>query len=173
MSKILVIAPHPDDEVLGAGGTIARLSREGHQVFIVIVTQGDPSMFDLAFIERLKKEALEAHQILGVHETIFLEGFPLLLLDTVPHSRLNEALRETIYKIRPEFLFIPFRGDIHLDHRLVFDSAMVAARPNTEIYIKAIYAYETLSETNWNAPLLTPGFSPNVYVDISDFLGSN
>jgi LmbE family N-acetylglucosaminyl deacetylase len=170
MSRVLVIAPHPDDEVLGVGGTIARLAREGHDVFVVIVTRGDPSMFDPGFIEQGRYEALEAHRLLGVHDTIFLEGFPAALLDTVPHSRLNDALKEVIYDIKPQILFIPFNGDIHRDHRLVFESALVAARPNNNCQIQAIYVYETLSETNWNAPLLTPSFSPNTYFDISSFL---
>lgn len=170
MSKVLVIAPHPDDEVLGVGGTIARFAHEGHDVFVVIVTHGDPSMFDSGFIEQGRQEAIKAHRLLGVRDTIFLEGFPAALLDTVPHSRLNEALRKVLHDIEPQILFIPFNGDIHQDHRLIFDSALVAARPNSTQQIQAIYAYETLSETNWNAPLLTPGFLPNTYFDISVFL---
>lgn len=167
--RVLVIAPHPDDEVLGVGGTIARLGYKGHDVFVTIVTQGDPSMFDPAFIEQARQEALEAHRLLGVRDTIFLEGFPAALLDTIPHSQLNQALGKVLHDVEPELLFIPFNGDVHLDHRLVFESALVAARPNTQP-VRAIYAYETLSETNWNAAPLTPGFLSNTYFDISAFL---
>jgi LmbE family N-acetylglucosaminyl deacetylase len=170
MSRVLVIAPHPDDEVLGVGGTMARLAHEGHDVFVAIITHGDPSMFALDFIEQGRQEALEAHRLLGVRDTIFMEGFPAALLDTVPHSQLNESLRKLLYDVKPQLLFIPFNGDIHLDHRLVFESALVAARPNSTQQVQAIYAYETLSETNWNAPPLTPGFLPNTYFDISAFL---
>ena len=167
---VLIVAPHPDDEVLGVGGTIARFAHEGHDVFVTIVTHGDPSMFDPIFIEQGRQEALEAHRLLGVRDTIFLEGFPAALLDTVPHSQLNEALGKVLHDVEPELLFIPFNGDVHLDHRLVFESALVAARPNSTQQVQAIYAYETLSETNWNAALLTPGFLPNTYFDISAFL---
>ena len=170
MSRVLVIAPHPDDEVLGVGGTIARLAHEGHDVFVTIVTHGDPSMFGPVFIEQGRQEALKAQRLLGVRETIFLEGFPAALLDTVPHSRLNEALRKVLHDLKPEILFIPFNGDVHLDHRLIFESALVAARPNSAQQVQTIYAYETLSETNWNAAPLTPGFLPNTYFDISAFL---
>ena len=170
MSKVLVIAPHPDDEVLGVGGTIARLAYEGHDVFVAIVTHGDPSMFDPAFIAQGRKEALEAHRLLGVRDAIFLEGFPAALLDTIPHARLNEALQKVLHNVEPEILFIPFYGDVHLDHRLIFESALVAARPNRTQQVQVIYAYETLSETNWNAAPLTPGFLPNTYFDISAFL---
>ncbi len=167
---VLVIAPHPDDEVLGVGGTMARLAREGHDVIVTIVTRGDPSMFDPDFIEQGRSEARTAHQMLGVQDTIFLEGFPAARLDSVPHSQLNEALQKLLEEVEPDVLFIPFNGDIHLDHRLVFESALVAARPNGEQQVQTIYAYETLSETNWNAPLLTPAFAPNIYFDISGFL---
>ncbi|MCS6803936.1 MAG: PIG-L deacetylase family protein [Acidobacteriota bacterium] len=167
MTRILVIAPHPDDEVLGVGGTMARLVREGHDVYAAIVTRGDPSMFDAASVEQTREEARAAHKRLGIHETIFLEGLPAALLDTVPHARLNEALTELLNTVRPDYLFIPFAGDLHRDHRLVFESALVAARPTGSSLVQAIYAYETLSETNWFAPPLTPGFVPNSYVDIS------
>jgi LmbE family N-acetylglucosaminyl deacetylase len=170
MNNILIVAPHPDDEVLGVGGTIARLSKEGNNVYVVIVTKGQPPMFDEALIEQSRQEAREAHQLLGVSDTIFLDGFPAAGLDTVPHHKLNEAIKDIIAKVKPSILFVAFYGDIHLDHRLVFESTLVAARPNGENCIKAIYAYETLSETNWNAPFITPGFLPNVYFDINDFL---
>jgi len=170
MSRVLVIAPHPDDEILGVGGTIARLAHEGYEVFVVIVTRGDPTMFDPVFIEKGRQEALEAHQLLGVCDTIFLEGFPAALLDTIPHCRLNDALQEVLHNLTPDILFVPFYGDVHIDHRLIFESVLVATRPNNVHQVKAIYAYETLSETNWNAPPITPGFLPNTYIDISAFL---
>jgi LmbE family N-acetylglucosaminyl deacetylase len=168
--RALVIAPHPDDEVLGVGGTMARFSREGHEVFVAIVTRGDASMFDQDFIEQGRGEARQAHQQLGVKETIFMDGFPAALLDTVPQAKLNAALGKLVDDLRPDLLFIPFNGDIHADHRIVFESALVAVRPRGKESVRAVYAYETLSETNWNAPLLTPGFMPNTYFDISPFL---
>jgi LmbE family N-acetylglucosaminyl deacetylase len=127
-------------------------------------------MFDPAFIEQGRHEALRAHRALGVRETIFLDGFPAACLDTIPHWKLNAALRQLLDDVRPETLFIPFNGDLHLDHRLVFESALVAARPGNSQPVRTIYAYETLSETNWNAPLLMPGFLPNTYFDIAAFL---
>lgn len=167
--RVLVIAPHPDDEVLGTGGTIARYVDEGREVYVAIVTRGDPSMFKPATVERVRREATEAHQILGIRKTIFLDGFPAALLDTVPHSRLNAALTEVIEEVEPGILFVPYYGDLHLDHRLVFDSAMVAARPGDK-NPTAVYAYETLSETNWSASQESPGFAPTTYVDISRYL---
>lgn len=168
---ILVIAPHPDDEVLGVGGTIARLAHEHRDVHVVIVTRGDPGMFSPEFIERGRDEARRAHEILGVVKTEFLEGFPAALLDTVPQASLNAALGDVIASVGPEVLFVPFQGDLHADHRRVCEAALVAARPNgAGPRVRAILAYETLSETNWNPAPMASGFAPNVLVDISSSL---
>ena len=167
--RVLVVAPHPDDEVLGAGGTIARLADEGAEVSVVIVTKGCPPHFSEETVRRGREEARAAHRVLGVQETILLD-FPAAGLDLVPHRELNAALGAVMHDVRPETLFLPFGGDIHLDHQRIFLSALVAARPNGASTPRAIYAYETLSETNWNAPYLSPVFSPNVFMDIGAHL---
>ena len=167
---VLVIAPHPDDEVLGAGGTMARLSSEGHEVFVLIVTRADPSIFPDYSVEEGRAEALEADELLGVRKTLFLEGFPAALLDTVPQAHLNRAVGEVIEQIGPRSLLIPFVGDLHMDHRKVAEAALVAARPDGTHTVRSIWAYETVSETNWNAAPFTPGFLPNTFVDISGHL---
>jgi len=168
--KVLVIAPHPDDEVFGVGGTIARLVAEGAEVYVAIVTKGDEAMFTRELIEKGRAEALKAHEYLGVKKTIFMDKFPAALLDTIPRAELNRAFEELMADINPEILFLPFIGDVQLDHRIVFESVMVASRPNGRVVPIRIYAYETLSETNWNAPMLTPAFAPNTFVDISEFI---
>lgn len=167
--KILVIAPHPDDEVLGVGGTIARYAAEGAEVYVAIATRGYPPEFQEEIHQTVRQETLAAHKFLGVKETIFL-SFPAAKLDTVPHREVNYQLFEIYQKIQPEIIFIPFIGDIHMDHQRIFLSSLVAARPNNPYAPKAIYTYETLSETNWNAPYLTTNFVPNVFIDISDYL---
>jgi len=167
--RILVLAPHPDDEVLGVGGTIARFAAEGAEVYVAILTRGYPPHFEEELIQKGRREASAAHQLLGVKETIFL-SLPAAELDTIPHREVNSQLFEVYQKVQPELLFIPFNGDIHMDHQRVFLSALVAARPNSSYAPKVIYSYETLSETNWNAPYLTTNFVPNVFVDISVYL---
>jgi N-acetylglucosamine malate deacetylase 1 len=168
-NRVLVIAPHPDDEVLGVGGTMAKFASEGAEVYVAIVTKGYPPDFTEETVQKDRAEALAAHQVLGVKETIFL-SFPAARLDSVPHCEVNSQLIDLLQKLHPDIIFIPFNGDIHLDHQRVFLSALVAARPNSSYAPKVIYAYETLSETNWNAPYLTPNFVPNVFVDISPYL---
>jgi LmbE family N-acetylglucosaminyl deacetylase len=167
--NILIVAPHPDDEVLGCGGTIARLAKEKHHVHVAIVTKAAPPLLTEEQVERGRKHALAAHHFLGVKETIFCD-FPAAALDQVPHADLNKKLGEIVNRINPDMMFIPFSSDVHLDHQRTFLSSLVAARPNSPVYPKKIYAYETLSETNWNAPYLTSAFHPNAFFDISDYL---
>jgi len=168
-NRVLVLAPHPDDEVLGVGGTIARFAAEGAEIYIAILTKGYPPAFDNKSVRRARSEAVAAGIALGARKTIFL-SLPAAALDTVAHRKINARLVELYQATHPDVLFIPFNGDIHLDHQRIFHSALVACRPNSVGRPKSIYAYETLSESNWNAPYLTPGFSPNVFVDISEHL---
>jgi len=166
--NVLIIAPHPDDEVLGCGGVIAKLSAQKNDVYVGVITSGI-SQLSAQQIETEKKVATEANQLLGVKKTFFCD-LPAAELDTIAHRKTNEAIVTLLRNTEPDILFVPFLGDIHLDHQHVFNSALVAARPIQKKYPKKIYAYETLSETNWNAAYLTPGFHPNVFFDISSYL---
>ena len=162
----LVFAPHADDEVLGLGGAMARWAREGHAVHVVVVTRGVPPLYTEEEEDRCRAEARRAHALLGVASTRFLD-LPAAELDTLRHRELNGCLRGALDALAPDEVYLPFPGDVHRDHQLVFHSAMVAVRPHAPGFPRAVYAYETLSETNWNAPGLTPAFAPNHFVDIS------
>lgn len=166
---VLVIAPHPDDEVLGAGGTMARLADAGVETHVAIVTTGRSPRYDAAQVASVRAEAARAHAMLGVTETHYLDC-PAAELTEFAHAELNAAISGAIRRIAPQTLFLPHPGDIHMDHQLSFLSALVASRPHQPDYPARIFAYETLSETNWNAPYLTPGFLPHLFVDISDTL---
>jgi len=167
--RALVVAPHPDDEILGCGGTMAAIVAGGGEVHVLIVTRGQRPRFDVLQAERVHREAELAHRQLGVTETHFL-GLPAAELDRVPHADLNSAIAGIVSDVAPDTLFVPFVGDLHMDHRLVFEAAMVAARPRGNSYPQRILAYETVSETNWSAPMLSPAFHPNVYIEITKFL---
>jgi N-acetylglucosamine malate deacetylase 1 len=167
--RVLVVAPHADDEVLGVGGTIARFAGRGDDVHVVIATKGYPPAFSPESGHQIEAETLAAHQLLGVANTVFL-GLPAAALDTVEHRDMNARLTEVVGRVRPHLTFVPFGGDIHLDHQRVFLSTLVALRPNGRHCSQAIYAYETLSETHWSVPYLMPNFAPNVFVDITSHL---
>jgi LmbE family N-acetylglucosaminyl deacetylase len=164
--RVLVMAPHPDDEVLGAGGTIGRLSDSGADVVVAIVTKGAPPLFAADAVTEVRAEAQAAHAHLGVSRTVFLDH-PAARLDEVPHHELNRTLGELLREVAPDTLLLPFVGDMHLDHQLTFLSSLVASRPHGAHFPGRILCYETVSETNWNAPFMAPTFVPNVFVDIS------
>ena len=167
--KILVIAPHPDDEILGVGGTIAKRVNAGDEVYVCVVTKGQEVMFEKDFIEQVREECREADRKIGVKETIFLD-FPAVMLEAVPRYKFNGKISEVVQNINPDEVYIPHRGDMQIDHQMVVDASMVAVRPRGNSYPRRVYAYETLSETGWNIPNTVNEFIPTVYEDISEFL---
>ena len=167
--KVLVIAPHPDDEVLGCGGIISKYVKEGHEVYVSIVTRTCEPIFPADFDKSNKEQCLKADKELGVKETIFLD-FPAAMLESIPRHEFNNSISKLINDIKPEEVYIPHRGDMHLDHKMVVDACMVALRPRFDYSVKRIYAYETLSETEWDIPNTTNAFIPNVFIDITDHI---
>ena len=165
MKNILVIAPHPDDEVLGCGGTIAKFANEGNYVYVLVATRGTPRFYTDEKIQNVRQEALQAHKLLGVTETFFLD-FPAPELDTIPMADLSTAFSKVMKEKNIEVLFLPHRGDIHNDHRVVFNAGLVASRPVGSYSVKEVYAYETLSETEWAAPFGDDAFIPTCFVNI-------
>ncbi|MFQ5592447.1 MAG: PIG-L deacetylase family protein [Phycisphaerae bacterium] len=169
MRTVLVIAPHPDDEVFGVGGTILRHVARGDALHVVICTRGEESRFGREQVDRVQSEARAVHAFLGLAGSHFLD-LPAARLDALPASDLNEHLADVFAAVKPDTLYIPHVGDIHRDHQLVFQAAMVCSRPGDLHRPTRILAYETVSETDWYAAPLTPPFVPNVYVNISDHI---
>lgn len=169
--KVLIIAPHPDDEVLGCGGIIKKYTKKGEEVYLCIVTKAYTPDWSEDFIENRKKEIECSVKNLGIKEIIFLE-LPTVKLDTIPQKELNDSISKCVQKIKPDVLFIPFYGDINKDHKLVSEASLIAARPKPGFYIKKVYCYEIPSETDWAKPAqkIEDVFAPNFYEDISDFL---
>lgn len=167
--NILVVATHPDDEVLGCGGVIARHASRGDRVEVVVVTRGAPEIYDDDQVKTLRKELDAAHKILGVSAVHFLD-FPAPKLDQVPAHELADAIFGKFSALHPAVVYIPHRGDLHSDHRAVFAAALVAARPIGANPVRRVLSYETLSETEWAAPVAEDAFLPSVFIDISPFL---
>ena len=155
-----MFAPHNDDEVLGVGGTIIKHVRSGDEVTVCEVTSGP-------LYKTLQSEARNAHSLLGVEESIFL-NLPVSELADMKKIELNDSVGKVVNKVRPHIVYIPFIGDMHLDHRYVTEAALVAVRPVNNCPVKKVYMYETLSETGWNLPYGERNFTPNVWVDITD-----
>jgi LmbE family N-acetylglucosaminyl deacetylase len=167
--RILVVAPHPDDETLGVGGTIAKYSAQGDEVFVLIVSGHLPPIYSRKAYEETVSEAYSAFSVLGVKESEFLE-IPATMIGDQPLHEVNARISKVVNDFNPHIVLCPY-PDRHIDHRLVFDSVMVATRPvGVGKDIEIIAAYETLSETHWNAPHIEPNFTPNWVVDISDHI---
>jgi N-acetylglucosamine malate deacetylase 1 len=162
MKKIIVIAPHPDDEVLGCGGTIKKHVKEGDEVYLCIVTSVHSPKWSEQFIEERGKEIENSRISLGIKQ-VFLLGYPAAKLDTVSQMDINDNLQGIIEKVKPDIAYIPFASDINKDHRIVHESSLVALRPQSGV--STVISYEALSETDWGLDL----FKPNVYVGISEF----
>lgn len=170
MKNVLVIAPHADDEVLGCGATISKLSKSGCNVYVLISTNasvGAPELFTPDIISQVRAEALDAHKILGVKDTSFLE-LPAPALDQYPGYKIANEILAVIKKYNSDTVFIPHRGDCHKDHKIIHECAMVACRPLSNSSVKAVYAYETLSETEWGDAVSSDAFSPTKYVSFTE-----
>ncbi len=167
--RVLVVAPHPDDETLGVGGTIAKYSAQGDEVFVLMVSGNLPPIYSRKAYEETVSEAYSAFSVLGVEKSEFLE-IPATMIGDQPLHEVNARISKVVNDFNPHIVLCPY-PDRHIDHRLVFDSVMVATRPvGVGKDIEIVAAYETLSETHWNAPHIEPNFTPNWVVDISDHI---
>lgn len=169
MERILVIAPHPDDEILGCGGTMIKHIEAGNEVYVCIVTKGQMPLFRPDIVEQTRNEAHACHAKIGIKKTYFLD-FPAVMIEKENRYEVNEKIHDVIMEIKPDEVYIPHWGDMQKDHQIVAEACMVALRPKYEPKIRKIYSYETLSETGWNAPNIQNEFIPNVYVNIDNVL---
>jgi LmbE family N-acetylglucosaminyl deacetylase len=167
--NVLIVAAHPDDEVLGCGGVTVRHAARGDRVYVVVVTRGFPEIFSPEIDEEDRQHAREAHEILGGAEIFFLD-FPAPRLDTVPGHELADAIREVIFSVNADVVYTPFGGDLHGDHKATYLATLVASRPINNCPVRRLLCYETLSETDWASPLDDSAFKPTVFVDISEVL---
>ena len=173
--KILVVAPHADDEVLGLGGTIARYAEEGHHVVVAVLTghglEEPHPLWPREVWDVVREEAKQAHAVLGVREAVF-EEIPAVGVADQAVWKLNRTTMNLLERVEPDVLYVPFLYDVHKDHRELTRSFSVAWRPCTDVgrKIREVFAYETVSETHWSLPYLEQAFCPSQWVDISPYL---
>lgn len=169
ITKTLVVAPHPDDEVLGVGGTLLRRKAEGVNVAWLIVTDiSVQSGWSEAKVKQRADEVKRVSELFGFDE-VFTLNFPTTRLDCVPMSDLVAGISEVFKSFEPEEVFVPHPSDVHTDHRLVFDAAASCTKWFRYPSVKRVLAYETLSETDFGLGT-NQGFRPNVFVDIEPFI---
>jgi LmbE family N-acetylglucosaminyl deacetylase len=170
--KVLVIAAHPDDEVLGCGATVARLVQEQHEVHFAILGEGITSRHaqrseaDEGQLAELHGQARAAAAKLGA-KSIALHELPDNRLDTVPLLEVVKVVEELTERIKPEVIYTHHPGDLNVDHGVIHRAVLTATRPIAGQCVREIYAFEVPSSTEWAFASLQPVFRPNVFVDVS------
>lgn len=173
MKKILIVAAHPDDEILGCGGVMARMAAQGSEVKVLILGEGITSRQDVRCqarahdeLDHLKKCALNANKMLGVGDVVF---------QNMPDNRFDEIALLDVVKIiekvkddfNPDTVFMHYYEDLNVDHRIAAEAVMIATRPMPGESVREVYSFEVLSSTEWRYPT---SFSPDTFFDISGFM---
>lgn len=168
--SVLCIAPHPDDETLGCGGALLRHVSEGDDVHWLTVTGISESLGFSA--EKVSSRNHEVQTVARAYnfKSVHCANLPTTRLDTVPKSDLVAAIGSVIASLRPGTIYVPYRNDVHSDHAAVFDAAIACSKTFRYPSIRKIYAYETLSETEFGLRPDDSGFRPNLFLDISAWL---
>lgn len=167
--KILIVAAHPDDEVLGCFGTAARLIQEGHEAYTLILGEGktsrdeerrpDNRKDDIAI---LNAEIKEANHVIGIRK-VFVESFPDNRFDSVDLLDIIKIISKVKEKVQPDIIFTHYEYDLNIDHQITYKAVITATRPMKNECVKEIYSFEILSSTEWNYPL---SFAPDTFYDI-------
>ena len=175
--RIMVVAAHPDDEVLGCGATLARFAADGGVVQTIFLADGESSRFSttdskLAEIEeRVKQRRAAANlaaAILGTEPPMFFD-FPDNRLDTVPLIEIVRVIESALSLFEPVHVFTHFAGDLNVDHQRVHEAVSVATRPQRGLSVREVASFEIPSSTEWGPSSYGQTFSPNYFVDVSDF----
>lgn len=176
-TRVLVIAAHPDDEILGCGGTAARLAREGQEVFFAIMGEGITSRepqreaADPKQLAALQKQAHAAAACVGVKD-LFLHQLPDNRLDSVPLLEVVKLVEDLVDRVKPAVIYTHHPGDLNIDHGVIHRAVLTATRPVGGQTVREIYCFEVASSTEWAFQRVEPVFRPNVFVDIADTLES-
>ena len=167
--KIAIVAPHPDDETLGCGGTILKHRASGDKVYCLIMTNISAGKgYDNKAVRKRQNEINAIAELYGF-KNVFKLNFPTTKLDLVPRNKLIESISNILHKIKPNTIYLPFRHDIHSDHKITFDAAINSIKTFRCPYIKKVLMYEVISETEFSPSLPGNGFVPNNFSDISDY----
>ena len=180
--KILIIVAHPDDEVLGMGGTIKKLAKEGHNIKIVILATGITSRRSPNYsnstdykldkklenitkkqLKELQKDAKNASKILGVTKLTMM-NFPDNEMDKITNLEITKTIEKIINEFKPQIVYTHSEYDLNIDHRIIHNSVLTATRPSQKFTVKKVIAFEVPSSTEWN---FSKKFIPNIFVDIS------
>jgi len=169
--KILIVAAHPDDEVLGCFGTVARLIKKGYEAYTLILGEGKTSRDEKRVLENnkdeittLKNEIQNANNIIGIKK-VFVKSFPDNRFDSVDLLDIIKVISKVNEEVKPDIIFTHYEHDLNIDHQITYKAVITATRPMENESVKEIYSFEILSSTEWNYPL---SFSPNTFFNIEN-----
>lgn len=170
MKRILVIAAHPDDELLGTGATIRKHAEAGNEVHCVILGEGilSRTKSERSEVDVLKKAGEKANRIIGAQSVRFF-SFPDNAFDTVSLLEIAKTVEQAVDNVRPDIVYTHFGNDLNIDHRRTFEAVMTACRPCNPHAPKTIFSFEILSSTEWQSKRESQ-FAPDTYEDISKTL---
>lgn len=172
--KILIIAAHPDDEVLGCFGTVSKLIKNGYEAYTLILGEGKTSRNDensgeIDFnkeLELLNEEIINANMQIGIKK-VFTYNLPDNRFDSIDLLDIIKIISRVKEEVHPDIIFTHYENDLNIDHKITYKAVITATRPMSNECVKEIYSFEVLSSTEWNYPL---SFSPDVFFDIEDFI---
>ena len=170
MKNILVIAPHPDDETLGCGGTLLRHIDEGNKVYWLLgTTIKEGQGFSSDRVNSRQKEIKKVSEMYGFAGYKQLD-FNTTELDQVPRNILVQQISEYVNEVKPNTIYLPYRNDVHSDHAQIFDASVACTKSFRYPFVRKVCVYETLSETEFGMRTDDPGFKPNMWIDISAYI---
>lgn len=172
MKKVIIVSAHPDDEVLGAGGTVLKHIESGDEVYWLVTTNITVSAgFSEERVQSRQKEIRQVEKELGFKKT-FLLDYPTMDLSSSSVITMVPKISEVFNEVKPEIIYCVNRSDAHSDHRITFDAVMACTKSFRYPYVKKVLMYECLSETEFAPALFEKAFIPNYFVDISKFFKS-
>ena len=169
MSKIMVVAVHPDDETLGAGGTLLKHKAQKDELVWVIVTGMPKKDYSSAQIKKREEEIKAVSREYGFDEVIRMD-LPTTRLDEYVSRELVSLFAAVIQQVKPQTVYLPFAGDAHSDHQAVFNAAHACLKTFRAPFVKKVYVMETISETEFGQKPGGELFAPNYFVDVSKYL---
>lgn len=166
--NVLVIGAHPDDELLGVGGTVANHVDRGHSVTLAVVCEGVSMRYAPERHAEVRAQTAQAAAVLGVTD-VEIGQLPDQRLDTLPVSEVAAAVEAIVQRVGPSIVYTHFPGDLNRDHRIVAEATMIACRPYASV-VRELLFFETPSSTEWGAIGVPPAFAPTLFVDVTETL---
>jgi len=168
--KVLVISAHPDDETIGAGGTLLRHVAKGDKVYWCVITQqGYSPPLPRKILEKARQQIYEVQKAYDIRE-VFLFGLHTMKLNTMSHIEISSKIKKVVDQVHPDIVYTTPRCDINIDHRIVYECTLVACRPLPGFLVRQLLSYEICTTSRYGLLSNAGCFNPNIFIDISDYL---